>query len=131
MSAAFTWWMPDEVLMIHDRMLENHGGMRGVRDMGMLESALAKPQNRLHYAQAGHFELAASYAAGVIWNHPFIDGNKRTGFVLASGFLQINGFRFQADEVDAVVSTLSLAVREIGIKEYAAWLQRVSVVVAA
>jgi death-on-curing protein len=93
-----------------------------MRDQGLLESALAKPQHRFFYESAALPELAASYAAGVVLNHPFVDGNKRTAFVMAAAFLEINGWRFTADEADAVIQTLALAAGELAEAGYAAWL---------
>ena len=108
-----------DALTIHEKMLALHGGGSGVRDQGLLESALARPQHRFAYESSAVPELAASYAAGVVLNHPFIDGNKRTGFMLAIAFIEINGWRFAASEVDAVVQTLALATGELKESAYA------------
>lgn len=116
------WMNLADALAIHEQMLAQHGGGSGVRDQGLLESALAKPQHRYFYESAPLPKLAASYAARVVLNHPFIDGNKRTGFMLAAAFIEINGWRFAADEVDAVIQTLALATGELNEAGYAAWL---------
>ena len=117
------WIARDEVTALHNLMLSEYGGLEGVRDENMLESALAKPQHNFAYGKPNLSELAASYAAGVIKNHPFIDGNKRTGFMLAVGFLELNGQRFTGSEVDAVLRTLALAAGEMNEAAYAAWLK--------
>jgi death-on-curing protein len=117
------WMDLVDALAIHEKMLAQHGGGSGVRDQGLLESALAKPQHRYFYESAALPQLAASYAAGVVLNHPFIDGNKRTGFMLAAAFLEINGWRFTADEADAVIQTLALATGELNEAGYAVWLE--------
>lgn len=111
------------VLRAHDEALAAHGGASGVRDMGLLESALARPQNLFAYGEADVAALAAAYAFGVVRNHPFVDGNKRTAFMTAVFFLELNGHRFIASEVDATLSTLALAANEIGEAEFAAWLR--------
>ena len=104
-------------------MLAQHGGMAGIRDDNMLESALAKPRQLFSYGSPTMPELAAAYAAGIVKNHPFLDGNKRTGFMLGAGFLERNGYEFSADEVDAVVKTLALAAGEMSEAEFASWLE--------
>jgi death-on-curing protein len=91
--------------------------------MGLLESALARPQNLYAYGEGDVAALAAAYAFGIIRNHPFVDGNKRTGFLSAALFLELNSFRFVAGEVDVVARTLALAASEIGEDEFAAWLR--------
>lgn len=116
------WFSREEVLALHDLMLADYGGLSGVRDDNMLESALAKPRQLFAYGQPSLAEMAASYASGVVKNHPFLDGNKRTGFMLGAAFLERNGLEFLASEVDATLRTLALAAGEIGETEYAAWL---------
>lgn len=103
-------------------LLAQHGGLAGVRDEGMLESALGKPRNLFAYASPNLSELAASYAAGIVLNHPFLDGNKRTGFMLAAVFLEVNGMKFTATEESVVEQTLGLAAGAMSEKQYAAWL---------
>jgi death-on-curing protein len=97
--------------------------MEGIRDEGLLESALSKPLHRFHYEDAGLFELAASYAAGIVKNHPFLDGNKRTGFFTAAFFLEKNGFKLNASEAEAAVMTVGLASGECIPEAYAEWLK--------
>jgi death-on-curing protein len=89
----------------------------------LLDSALGKPVNLFAYGQPTIFELAGSYAFGLVKNHPFIDGNKRAGFIVALTFLQINGWRLEASEVDATLRTLALAAGEMSEAAYADWLK--------
>lgn len=117
------WLEVEAVLVLHDEQLAEHGGSAGVRDMGLLESALARPRNAWSYGQEDLIELAALYAAGIMRNHPFIDGNKRAGFLAAYAFLYVNGSELVADEGEVVVQCLALAASEIGEGEFAAWLR--------
>jgi death-on-curing protein len=109
---------------IHEVMLGQYGGLAGVRDENMLESAIAKPHHLAAYGKPGSTELAAAYAAGIVRNHPFIDGNKRAGFMTAAAFLEINGCEFTASEVAAVMQTLALAAGALDEAGYAAWLKK-------
>ncbi len=108
-------------------MLAQYGGLDGVRDEGLLESALNRPRHLHGYGGPTLCELAASYAGGVIRNHPFNDGNKRTGFMLAAAFLEINGTRLTATEEEVYRQTLTFAAGEIDEARYAEWLSRSSV----
>ena len=117
------WLTRDECLALHDMMLSFYGGIMGVRDEHLLESALARPQQLFHYGKPSMAEMAAAYTAGIVKNHPFLDGNKRTGFMLGAGFLERNGHDFHATEADAVVSTLALAAGAMTEAEYAEWLE--------
>ena len=117
------WLTREECLALHDMMLSHYGGMAGVRVENLLESALARPQQLFHYRSPEMAELAAAYAAGIIKNHPFLDGNKRTGFMLGAGFLERNGFEFFGTEAEAVLHTLALAAGEMTEAAYAEWLQ--------
>ena len=117
------WLTREECLALHAMMLSQYGGMSGVRDDGLLDSALAKPQNLFAYGKPKMAELAASYVAGVVKNPPFLDGNKRTGFMLGAGFLESNGYHFTANEAEVVLRTLALAAGEMSEAEYAAWLK--------
>ena len=117
------WVRRGVVIAFHDRLLAEHGGSSGIRDEGLLDSALGKPQNLFAYGKPDRFELAASYAFGLVKNHPFIDGNKRIGFATASLFLDLNGYRFVATEVDVVLRTLALAAGEMSEAAYAGWLK--------
>jgi death-on-curing protein len=117
------WVLREVVLMAHEQSLVQFGGSAGVRDEGLMDSALGKPQNLFAYGKPSLFELAASYAFGLVKNHPFIDGNKRTGFVVAVTFLECNGWHLEASEVDAAVCTLALAAGEMSESDYAEWLK--------
>jgi death-on-curing protein len=117
------WVLRDTVLALHEELLSEFGGSSGVRDEGLLESALARPENLLAYGKPSIFDLAASYAFGLVKNHAFIDGNKRTGFVIAALFLEINSYRLQAAEADAIVHTLALAAGAMDEAGYAVWLE--------
>lgn len=108
----------------HGEMLERFGGLEGVRDEGLLESALNRPRHLFSYGKPSLFELAASYATGIVKNHPFLDGNKRSGFMAAALFLEINGHSFRASEEEVVERTLALAAGAIAGAEYAAWLEK-------
>jgi death-on-curing protein len=117
------WVLREVVFLAHEQSLARFGGSAGLRDESLLDSALGKPLNLFAYGQPTIFELAASYAFGLVKNHPFLDGNKRAGFVVAVTFLQINGWRLEATEVDATLRTLALAAGETSEVDYAAWLE--------
>ncbi|KXK42013.1 MULTISPECIES: type II toxin-antitoxin system death-on-curing family toxin [Nitrosomonas] len=104
-------WVDEQVaLAIHERLISLHGGASGVRDKELLKSALARPLNLLAYdQQADVLPLAAAYTAGILQNHPFVDGNKRTGFVVGVLFLELNGYRFTATEEDSAQAVIALA----------------------
>lgn len=116
------WLNREDCLAIHEMMLAQHGGLAGVRDKGLLESALSKPRNLFAYASPTLPGMAASFAAGIILNHPFLDGNKRTGFMLAVTFLELNGVTFNATEEAVVEMTLALASGKLSEAAYARWL---------
>jgi death-on-curing protein len=117
------WIDASDVYSFQLEMLAAFGGLAGVRDEGLLHSALSRPQNLFVYGNPTLFELAAEYALGIVKNHPFLDGNKRAGFMAAALFLEANGLRFSAPEEEVVLQTLALAAGEIDQKEYAAWLK--------
>src|SRR5690349_17484994 len=96
--SAPVWIEEDLVSAIHDRQLAEHGGAEGLRDKSLQQSALPRPLNHIAYASSDIVELAAKYTAGIVQNHPFVDGNKRTGFVVGVLFLELNGHRFTASE---------------------------------
>ena len=112
----------DLVLAIHDLQLVEHGGSAGLRDAGLLESALARPQNHAAYGDPDHAELGALYALGIARNHPFVDGNKRTAFAALFTFLDLNDLAFEPPEVDAAVTMLRMAAGEISDAEFIAWV---------
>lgn len=117
------WLAKDLILAIHNRQLAQHGGAAGVRDEGLLESALARPQNRFAYGDCDVVALAAAYAFGIARNHPFIDGNKRTAFVACELFLTANGYDLVASDEECLAMMLSLAASEVGEADFAAWLR--------
>ena len=119
----WTWLRLDVVIAIHDEQIAEHGGHPGIRDSGLLASALARPQNKVAYQKESVFNLAAAYAAGIIFNHPFIDGNKRTGFLAACTFLDLNGWNLTASEAEAVDAVLALAVKAMDEAHFAQWLE--------
>jgi death on curing protein len=117
------WLTREIILAIQEELLARFGGLAGIRDNGLLDSALGRPAQRLHYEHPDIFDLAASYAHGLVKNHPFLDGNKRIGFMAAYTFLGVNGEFLQAPEEQAVLQTLALAAGEIDAEAYAAWLR--------
>ena len=117
------WLSLRDVLAIHDEQLAEHGGALGVRDVGLLESALARPMNRTSYGEPDIAELAALYALGVVRNHPFVDGNKRTSYVMLETFLELNGAGFPISDEDAVVTMLRLAAGELTDDEFIVWVR--------
>jgi death-on-curing protein len=119
----YVWVESDIVLAIHEEQLSEHGGADGVRDMGLLESALARPQNLLAYGSPDLADLAAAYAAGIARNHPFVDGNKRTAWVVAETFAELNGAEIAADDASAYEAMLGLAEGRIDEKAFAAWMR--------
>jgi death on curing protein len=117
------WVLRETVLTLHEQSLAEFGGRAGIRDEGLLNSALAKPETLFAYGKPTLFKLAASYGFGLVKNHPFVDGNKRVGFIVAIVFLELNGYRFQATEAEAAVRTLALAAGEMSEVDFAAWLK--------
>jgi death on curing protein len=118
------WLNREDCLAIHDMMLAQHGGLAGVRDEGLLESAVSKPRHLLAYSSPSLAEMAASYAAGIVLNHPFLDGNKRTGFMVAATFLELNGSEFTASEESVVEMAMGLASGKVKLAGYAKWLSK-------
>ena len=118
-----TWVDPPEVLAIHGRQLDEHGGAAGVRDHGLLESALARPRQLVGYGDPDVFDLAAAYTAGIHRKHPFVDGNKRTAFVAGILFLELNGAVLMASEAEAAQVILDLSAGTIHQDNFASWLR--------
>ena len=116
------WVATEVVLSVHAALIARYGGIGGVRDAGFLDSALARPPNLLAYAQPTLFGPAAVYCAGVVRNHPFIDGNKRVGLAVADIFLQLNGYEIMASEPEAVFMIRDLAAGEIDEGALAEWI---------
>jgi death-on-curing protein len=121
--SQWTWIEESVVWAVHEAQLAEHGGLAGVRDAGLLASALARPLNLAAYGDADAAALAAAYAFGIARNHPFIDGNKRTAFVCAELFLALNGVALLAEDAACVGSMLALASGELPETEFAAWLR--------
>ncbi|MDD2810470.1 type II toxin-antitoxin system death-on-curing family toxin [Rhodoferax sp.] len=121
-----TWGWIEIALIhaVHDEQLAEHGGGAGVRDLNLLESALARPKQLENYGTPDTADLAASYGYGISRNHPFIDGNKRTGFVAMELFLALNDFELTATDADCVVTMLSVAAGDIDEAAFAAWVRQ-------
>ena len=115
------WVAASVVLAIHDEQIFEHGGGAGVRDEGLLESALSRPKNLFAYENAGLPQLAAAYAYGICKSHPFVDGNKRTSLVVAELFLALNGQGLEATDVECVMVWQNLAAGEIDEQGLAQW----------
>ena len=119
------WLQMDALLALHDRTISRHGGAEGLRDAGLLESALMRPINRHRYEGVTDLPvLAAIYAHAISSNHPFADGNKRTAFQALALFLRLNGLQLTASQVDAARTILSLAAGKVSIEELAGWIAR-------
>jgi death-on-curing protein len=119
----WVWIDPTVVLAVHEEQLAEHGGSPGVRDIGLLESALARPMNLAAYGEPVFAELAASYGFGIARNHPFVDGNKRTAFVSVELFLRLNGYQLVADDAACVLTMLAVAAGEMEEADFATWLR--------
>ncbi|MDO9091922.1 MAG: type II toxin-antitoxin system death-on-curing family toxin [Rubrivivax sp.] len=123
MNNTWIWIDPQVLLAVHDEQLAEHGGAAGTRDMGLFESALARPQNLALCGKPDAADLAAAYGCGIARNHPFVDGNKRTAFVAVELFLLLNGLELTADDGDCVLTMLAVAAGTLGEVEFAAWLR--------
>jgi death on curing protein len=118
------WIEERDALAIHDRLLALHGGATGVRDRDLLESSLARRRQHHSYAKTSDVvEMAALYTAGIVRNHAFVDGNKRTGFVIGVLFLELHGFDFTASEADATQAVMALASGTLDEAAFTAWLR--------
>jgi len=117
------WILKQVVLAAHTQLLAAHGGGEGLRDAALLESGLARPQQHYAYGSPDIIELAAIYTAGIVRNHPFVDGNKRTGFSIGIAFLELNGFIFEGTEEDVVQAVFALAAGDLDEAGYAKWLR--------
>jgi death-on-curing protein len=121
-------WITKEILLaVHAAMLNRFGGLSGSRDEGLLGFALNSPKHLFSFGSPTLFQMAASYSHGIVKNQPFLDGNKRTGFMSAYIFLGVNGWSLEAPEEEAVLETLAHAAGETSEEAYAAWLERTSV----
>jgi len=118
------WIDERDALVLHDRLLALHGGASGLRDDGLLKSALARPQQHFAYSESADIiDMATAYTAGIVRNHPFVDGNKRTGFVVGILFLELNGYRFTASQEDAAQAVLELAAGKLDETGYSSFLR--------
>jgi death-on-curing protein len=118
------WIDERDALVLHGRLLALHGGATGLRDSGLLKSPLARPQQQYAHAEAADMiGMATAYTAGIVRNHPFLDGNKRTGFVVGILFLELNRYRFIASEEDAAQAVLQLAAGTLDEAGYSAFLR--------
>lgn len=117
------WITQTVAFALHRQLIARFGGLDGIRNQGLLESALSRPQQAHASSQPDVFDLAALYAEGIVKNHPFLDGNKRTGFMAAYTFLAANGHFLTAPEEEAVLHTLALAASAEEAGDYAAWLR--------
>lgn len=120
---SWAWIEREAVLCIHEEQLLEHGGGSRIRDASLLDSALARPQQLANYGVADVFDLAAAYAFGIARNHPFIDGNKRTAWVVARVFLILHGWDRNATDEQCYLSMIQLAAGEIEQDAFAAWLR--------
>lgn len=120
---SWRWIDRHALLLLHSESLAEHGGGEGLRDAGLLESALARPKNLAAYGQPDFADLAASCGLGVAKNHPFIDGNKRAAFLAVGLFLYLNGYRLKATQADATLVMLAVASGDISEAEFAAWIR--------
>ncbi len=117
------WIKESSVLAIHEVQVAEHGGSHGIRDIALLQSALARPQNAVAYGSPDIADLAAAYAVGIARNHPFLDGNKRTAWVVAETFLLKNGYELMANNRESLPIMLSVAEGASPEAEFAAWLR--------
>ncbi|MFT4689180.1 MAG: death-on-curing protein [Limisphaerales bacterium] len=119
------WVLRETVLALQERLLSEFGGLSGLRDEGLFDSALACPQQQHSFGRRTVIELAAAYAYGLVRNRPFMDGNKRIGFTTAILFLELNGHQFAATEAEAeaAIKALALAARDMDESDYALWLK--------
>jgi death-on-curing protein len=122
--SGWIWIDPDILLTAHDEQLAEHGGASGIRDIGLFESALARPQNLAAYGKPDAAVLAASYAYGIAKNHAFVDGNKRTALVALEYFLTLNGLELAADDSQCVLVILSIASGAFSEEELTGWIRK-------
>ena len=117
------WVAADVAVTAHAEQLDEHGGGEGVRDLKLLESAMARPRNLAAYGKPDAAALAGAYAYGIARNHPFVDGNKRTAAVVSETFLILNGYRLTATDAELVVAFVALAAGELSEEEMADWFR--------
>jgi death-on-curing protein len=118
------WLLDEAVLIAHEISLAQFGGSDGIRDAALLESALARPKNLFAYSKPTFMQLAAAYTYGIVRNHPFVDGNKRTGFLAGAAFLELNGLKLRATETDATSIIVGVAAGGVTEEQLAQWYER-------
>ena len=118
------WMNKNHVLAFHSKQIKRFGGSYGIRDENLLESALSSVQQLFYYEEASLIILAANYAFKVIKNHPFVDGNKRTGMITAGIFLELNGYELIATEEELVVTAVKIAASKIKVEELVEWFTK-------
>jgi death-on-curing protein len=119
-----TWLDRKSVILLQAESLAQHGGSYGIRDAGLLDSALARPINKWNYNPAADLaELASAYGFGLARNHPFVDGNKRIAFIATALFLRLNGYRLSSDPLDEIQTMLGLAAGELSEADFAVWIR--------
>ena len=118
------WLGRDLVHAIHDEQIARHGGAAGLRDSGLLDSALARPLNHASYREPDTAEIGAMYALAIARNHPFVDGNKRAAFMALVVFLALNGMSFDPPEVEATITTLAMSAGDLDDASFIAWVRR-------
>lgn len=123
MMPEIVWLEETVILAVHEYQLAEHGGIVGVRDRGLLQSALMRPRNRALYSPTDIAELAAAYGYGIIGSHPFLDGNKRTGYVATKLFVALNGWRLTTDRTECYAVIIKLAAGNLSEEEFAAWIR--------
>ena len=123
MNRSWVWLDSKVLLAVHEEQLAEHGGAPGTRDLGLFESALARPRNLALYGQPDIADLAAAYGCGIARNHPFIDGNKRTAFVAVELFLLLNEQELVADDANCVLTMLAVAAGSLDEAAFATWLR--------
>ena len=121
--SEWKWINRQVLLLLHDESLAEHGGASGLRDEGLLESALARPLNLALYGEPHVARLAASYGLGLAKNHAFVDGNKRAAFLAVGLFLGLNGYRLHTTLADATLTVLAVAAGEMDEAEFAQWIR--------
>lgn len=117
------WLLDEAVLIAHEISLAQFGGSDGIRDAALLESALARPKNLFAYSKPTFMQLAAAYTYGIVRNHPFVDGNKRTGFLAGAAFLELNGLKLRATETDATSIIVGVAAGGVTEEQLAQWYE--------
>ena len=122
--SKWRWISKQALLLLHAESLAEHGGGQGMRDEGLLDSALARPQNLAAYGEPDCAALAASYGVGVAKNHPFVDGNKRAALLATGLFLYLNGYRLTASQADTTIAMLNVAAGALTEGAFAAWLRQ-------